>query len=103
MSPSDVAVPPSSRPGDVPSPRVTTVAIAARVRVLGIRGDRRDAGLVAALRHVPAREHVAVDAVPSLVLRGQFHDPGKVLASLAWSIGIVAIAAGHGDVYHRST
>ena len=35
---------------------------------------------------------IAVDAVPSLVLRGQFHDPGKVLAPLAWSIGIVVPA-----------
>ena len=36
---------------------------------------------------------VAVDAVRSLMLGGQFHDPAKVLGSLAWSIGIVAVFA----------
>jgi ABC-2 type transport system permease protein len=36
---------------------------------------------------------IAVDAVRSLVLGGQFHDTGKVLASLAWSIGIVLVCA----------
>jgi len=36
---------------------------------------------------------IAIDAVRSLMLGGQFHDPGKVLASLAWSVGIVAVFA----------
>jgi ABC transporter DrrB family efflux protein len=36
---------------------------------------------------------IAIDAVRSLMLGGQFHDPGKVLASLAWSFGIVAVFA----------
>jgi ABC transporter DrrB family efflux protein len=36
---------------------------------------------------------IAVDAVRSLMLGGQFHDPSKVLASLAWSVGIVAVFA----------
>jgi ABC transporter DrrB family efflux protein len=36
---------------------------------------------------------IAVDAVRSLMLGGQFHDPSKVLASLAWSVGIVAVSA----------
>jgi ABC transporter DrrB family efflux protein len=36
---------------------------------------------------------VAVDAVRSLMLGGQFHDPAKVAGSLAWSIGIVAVFA----------
>jgi ABC-2 type transport system permease protein/oleandomycin transport system permease protein len=36
---------------------------------------------------------VAVDAVRSLMLGGQFHDPARVVASLAWSIGIVAVFA----------
>ena len=36
---------------------------------------------------------MAVDAVRSLMLGGQFHDPAKVLGSLAWSIGIVAVFA----------
>ena len=47
---------------------------------------------------------IAVDAVPSLVLGGQFHETGKVLASLAWSIGIVAVFATPAvHVYRRST
>ncbi len=36
---------------------------------------------------------IAVDAVRSLMLGGQFHDASKVLASLAWSLGIVAVFA----------
>jgi ABC-2 type transport system permease protein/oleandomycin transport system permease protein len=36
---------------------------------------------------------IAIDAVRSLMLGGQFQDPGKVLASLAWSFGIVAVFA----------
>ena len=36
---------------------------------------------------------VAVDAVRSLMLGGQFHDTSKVLGSLAWSTGIVAVFA----------
>jgi ABC-2 type transport system permease protein/oleandomycin transport system permease protein len=36
---------------------------------------------------------IAIDAVRSLMLGGQFHDPAKVLASLAWSFGIVAVFA----------
>jgi ABC-type multidrug transport system permease subunit len=36
---------------------------------------------------------IAVDAVRSLMLGGQFHDPSKVLASIAWSVGIVAVFA----------
>ena len=36
---------------------------------------------------------IAVDAVQSLMLGGQFHDPGRVVASLAWSVGIVAVFA----------
>ena len=36
---------------------------------------------------------MAVDAVRSLMLGGQFHDTAKVLGSLAWSIGIVAVFA----------
>ena len=47
---------------------------------------------------------IAVDAVRSLVLDGQFHDPGKVLTSLAWSVGIVAVFAPLAvHVYRRST
>jgi ABC-2 type transport system permease protein len=47
---------------------------------------------------------IAVDAVRSLVLGGQFHDRGKVLASLAWTIGIVAVFAPLAvHVYRRST
>jgi len=47
---------------------------------------------------------IAVDAVRSLVLGGQFHNPGKVLASLAWSVGIVAVFAPLAvRVYRRST
>ena len=36
---------------------------------------------------------IAIDAVRSLVLGGQFADTGKVIASLAWSIGIIAVFA----------
>ena len=36
---------------------------------------------------------VAVDAMRSLMLGGQFHDPAKVVGSLAWSVGIVAVFA----------
>ena len=36
---------------------------------------------------------IAVDAVRSLTLGGPYHDPGKVLASILWSVGIVAVAA----------
>ena len=36
---------------------------------------------------------VAVNAVRSLMLGGQFHDPAMVWGSLAWSIGIVAVFA----------
>jgi ABC transporter DrrB family efflux protein len=36
---------------------------------------------------------IAIDAVRSLMLGGPFHDPGKVWASLAWSVGIVAVFA----------
>jgi ABC-2 type transport system permease protein/oleandomycin transport system permease protein len=36
---------------------------------------------------------IAVDAVRSLMLGGQFHDTAKVIASLAWSVGIVAVFA----------
>jgi ABC transporter DrrB family efflux protein len=47
---------------------------------------------------------IAVDAVRSLVLGGQFHDPGKVLGSLAWSVGIVALFAPLAvRVYRRTT
>jgi ABC-2 type transport system permease protein/oleandomycin transport system permease protein len=47
---------------------------------------------------------IAVDAVRSLMLGGQFHDPGKVLASLAWSVGIVAVFAPLAvRVYRRTT
>ena len=47
---------------------------------------------------------IAVDAVRSLVLGGQFHDSGKVLASLAWSVGIVAVFAPLAvRVYRRTT
>jgi ABC transporter DrrB family efflux protein len=47
---------------------------------------------------------IAVDAVRSLVLGGQFHNPARVLASLAWSVGIVAVFAPLAvRVYRRST
>ncbi|HKE73039.1 MAG TPA: ABC transporter permease [Acidimicrobiales bacterium] len=36
---------------------------------------------------------IAVDAVRSLMLGGQFHDPAKVLGSLAWSAGIIVVFA----------
>jgi ABC-2 type transport system permease protein/oleandomycin transport system permease protein len=36
---------------------------------------------------------IAIDAVRSLMLGGQFQDPAKVLGSLAWSFGIVAVFA----------
>ena len=36
---------------------------------------------------------VAIDAVRSLMLGGQFHDPGRVLGSLLWSTAIVAVFA----------
>jgi len=36
---------------------------------------------------------IAIDAVRSLVLGGQFSNTGKVLLSLAWSIGIIAVFA----------
>jgi ABC-2 type transport system permease protein len=47
---------------------------------------------------------MAVDAVRSLMLGGQFHDPAKVAGSLAWSVGIVAVFAPLAvRVYRRST
>ena len=36
---------------------------------------------------------IAIDAVRSLVLGGQFANTGKVLLSLAWSVGIIAVFA----------
>jgi ABC-2 type transport system permease protein len=36
---------------------------------------------------------VAIDAVRSLVLGGQYANTGKVVASLAWSVGIIAVFA----------
>jgi len=36
---------------------------------------------------------IAIDGVRSLVLGGQYANTGKVLASLAWSIGIIAVFA----------
>jgi ABC-2 type transport system permease protein len=36
---------------------------------------------------------IAIDAVRSLVLGGQFASTGKVIASLAWSVGIIAVFA----------
>jgi ABC-2 type transport system permease protein/oleandomycin transport system permease protein len=36
---------------------------------------------------------IAIDAVRSLVLGGQFANTGKVLLSLTWSIGIIAVFA----------
>jgi ABC-2 type transport system permease protein len=36
---------------------------------------------------------IAVDAGRSLMLGDAFHDPGMVVASLAWSVGIVAVFA----------
>ena len=36
---------------------------------------------------------VAIDAVRSLVLGGQYANTGKVVASIAWSIGIIAVFA----------
>ena len=36
---------------------------------------------------------IANDAVRSLVLGGQFANTGKVLLSLAWSFGIIAVFA----------
>jgi ABC-2 type transport system permease protein/oleandomycin transport system permease protein len=36
---------------------------------------------------------VAVDAVRSLMLGGQFHDPARVLGSLAWSAGLIVVFA----------
>jgi ABC transporter DrrB family efflux protein len=36
---------------------------------------------------------IAIDAVRSLVLGGQYASTGKVLGSLAWSIGIIAVFA----------
>src|ERR687898_3195577 len=46
---------------------------------------------------------VAVDAVRSLMLGGQFHDPSKVLGSLAWSIGIVVVFAPLAVAVYRRT
>jgi ABC-2 type transport system permease protein len=47
---------------------------------------------------------LAVDAVRSLMLGGQFHDPARVAGSLAWSVGIVAVFAPLAvRVYRRST
>jgi ABC-2 type transport system permease protein/oleandomycin transport system permease protein len=46
---------------------------------------------------------IAVDAVRSLVLGGQFHDPAKVLGSLAWSIGIVVVFAPLAVAVYRRT
>jgi ABC transporter DrrB family efflux protein len=46
---------------------------------------------------------VAVDAVRSLMLGGQFHDPAKVLGSLAWSVGIVAVFAPLAVAVYRRT
>ena len=36
---------------------------------------------------------IAIDAVRSLVLGGQFANTGKVFLSLAWSVGIIAVFA----------
>jgi hypothetical protein len=36
---------------------------------------------------------VAIDATRSLMLGGYYSSPGKVLASLAWSVGIIAVFA----------
>ena len=36
---------------------------------------------------------IAIDATRSMMLGGVFSSPGKVLASLAWSIGIIAVFA----------
>jgi ABC-2 type transport system permease protein/oleandomycin transport system permease protein len=36
---------------------------------------------------------VVVDAVRSLTYGGQFSSPGKVLGAIAWSVGIIAVAA----------
>jgi ABC-2 type transport system permease protein/oleandomycin transport system permease protein len=36
---------------------------------------------------------IAIDATRSLMLGGFYSDPGKVLASIAWSIGIIAVFA----------
>ena len=36
---------------------------------------------------------IAIDAVRSLVLGGQFANTGKVILSLAWSVGIIAVFA----------
>ncbi len=36
---------------------------------------------------------IAIDATRSLMLGGVYSSPGKVLASLAWSIGIIAVFA----------
>jgi ABC-type multidrug transport system permease subunit len=46
---------------------------------------------------------VAVDAVRSLMLGGQFHDPARVLGSLAWSVGIVAVFAPLAVAVYRRT
>lgn len=47
---------------------------------------------------------IAVDAVRSLMLGGQFHDPAKVAASLAWTAGIIVVAAPFAvRVYRRTT
>jgi ABC-2 type transport system permease protein/oleandomycin transport system permease protein len=46
---------------------------------------------------------VAVDAVRSLMLGGQFHDPARVVGSLAWSVGIVAVFAPLAVARYRRT
>lgn len=47
---------------------------------------------------------VAVDAVRSLMLGGQFHDPARVAGSLAWSTALIALFAPLAvRVYRRTT
>jgi ABC-2 type transport system permease protein/oleandomycin transport system permease protein len=36
---------------------------------------------------------ISIDATRSLMLGGFYSSPGKVLASLAWSVGIIAVFA----------
>jgi len=56
-----------------------------------VSADQMPSALKWFAEHQPVS--VAVDAVRSLTLGGPFHDPGKVLASVIWSVAIVAVCA----------
>ena len=70
----------------VPDPRP------ARVRVVGVRVGRLDARAAAWFaKHQPVS--IVIDAVRALTYGGQFASTGKVLGAIAWSVGIIAVAA----------